>query len=666
MALATLSIDLVAQLASLQQGLDKAGRLAEQQAAKIESTFNGLKGAAAGIGTALAGALSVAGLVGFFRATVDGLDRLNDLRDATGASIGNLSALEDIAARTGTTMDTVSDTVVKLNKTLGEASKPGSDAANALAAIGLNAEQLKRLDPAEALRQVAVALSGFADDGNKARIVQELFGKSIQQVAPLLGDLAKAGELNATVTAQQAQEAEKFNQQLAVLKKNAVDAARSIIGELLPAINKFVAGLGAIGQLRQGIGLGGIASEVLKGNSFAQASDGLAFYTEKLKELQKSRDEFVNSRGFAPTRAAGIADVDKEISKVQELQTYYKQLATIQNGAGRPANEGGGGLRSRDLPDLPTGKTPRVASPRERALVTSGLTPAALDALKALEQTDAAKIAALSAALDELFAIRSGGAGTGPEVDAAIEKLRDDLEKLNPAAQAAAAAKKQLNDILEQTPSAQLGQVLLDVDLLNKAFADGKITVELWAEAVKVSVGRLPKEAEEPLEKLDELTRQAVSNIQDALGDTVLATLDGKFDSIEKLWGNMLKRLVAQAVAAQLGKSLLGEDFGKTGQLGGAAGSFVDFLKGLGCGARASGGPVYTGRPYLVGEKGPEVIVPNGAGTVLPNGTRMAAGGGGVTLNVNVQGDASENTVRLIQGALANFEARMMSRSRGA
>lgn len=207
MALATLSIDLVAQLASLQQGLDKAGRLAEQQAAKIESTFNGLKGAAAGIGTALAGALSVAGLVGFFRATVDGLDRLNDLRDATGASIGNLSALEDIAARTGTTMDTVSDTVVKLNKTLGESSKPGSDAANALAAIGLNAEQLNRLDPAEALRQVAVALSGFADDGNKARIVQELFGKSIQQVAPLLGDLAKSGELNATVTAQQAQEA---------------------------------------------------------------------------------------------------------------------------------------------------------------------------------------------------------------------------------------------------------------------------------------------------------------------------------------------------------------------------------------------------------------------------------------------------------------------------
>ena len=36
--------------------------------------------------------------------------------------------------------------------------------------------------------------------------------------------------------------------------------------------------------------------------------------------------------------------------------------------------------------------------------------------------------------------------------------------------------------------------------------------------------------------------------------------------------------------------------------------------------ARAAGGPVNAGQPYLVGEQGPEVIVPNGSGTVIPNG----------------------------------------------
>ena len=35
--------------------------------------------------------------------------------------------------------------------------------------------------------------------------------------------------------------------------------------------------------------------------------------------------------------------------------------------------------------------------------------------------------------------------------------------------------------------------------------------------------------------------------------------------------------------------------------------------------ARADGGPVRAGRPYLVGERGPEVIVPEQSGTVVPN-----------------------------------------------
>jgi SLT domain-containing protein len=34
---------------------------------------------------------------------------------------------------------------------------------------------------------------------------------------------------------------------------------------------------------------------------------------------------------------------------------------------------------------------------------------------------------------------------------------------------------------------------------------------------------------------------------------------------------------------------------------------------------RAEGGPVNAGQPYLVGEKGPEVVVPNQNATVLSN-----------------------------------------------
>lgn len=46
-------------------------------------------------------------------------------------------------------------------------------------------------------------------------------------------------------------------------------------------------------------------------------------------------------------------------------------------------------------------------------------------------------------------------------------------------------------------------------------------------------------------------------------------------------------------------------------------------------GGKAGGGPVSAGTPYLVGERGPEMFVPRGNGTIVPAG---AFGGGGVTI----------------------------------
>jgi hypothetical protein len=47
-------------------------------------------------------------------------------------------------------------------------------------------------------------------------------------------------------------------------------------------------------------------------------------------------------------------------------------------------------------------------------------------------------------------------------------------------------------------------------------------------------------------------------------------------------------------------------------------------------GARAAGGPVTAGTPYLVGEKGPEIVVPGQSGTVIPNHRIGGSGGAGV------------------------------------
>ena len=46
-------------------------------------------------------------------------------------------------------------------------------------------------------------------------------------------------------------------------------------------------------------------------------------------------------------------------------------------------------------------------------------------------------------------------------------------------------------------------------------------------------------------------------------------------------------------------------------------GGLTNLFKNIG--ARADGGPIEPGRPYLVGEEGPELIIPGAGGTVVPN-----------------------------------------------
>jgi len=57
-------------------------------------------------------------------------------------------------------------------------------------------------------------------------------------------------------------------------------------------------------------------------------------------------------------------------------------------------------------------------------------------------------------------------------------------------------------------------------------------------------------------------------------------------------------------------------------------------------GARAGGGPVVPGGAYLVGEGGPEVFRPAGAGTVDSGGARP------VTVNVTVNGQGAADLHR--------------------
>jgi hypothetical protein len=93
-----------------------------------------------------------------------------------------------------------------------------------------------------------------------------------------------------------------------------------------------------------------------------------------------------------------------------------------------------------------------------------------------------------------------------------------------------------------------------------------------------------------------------------------------------------LRSAGAELISSGL-KSLFNGDGGSSSG-GGLFGAAASFLGGLFGGGKAIGGPVQPGLAYLVGEKGPEMFMPNGAGTIATASATRAMGSG-VVINFN-------------------------------
>ena len=125
------------------------------------------------------------------------------------------------------------------------------------------------------------------------------------------------------------------------------------------------------------------------------------------------------------------------------------------------------------------------------------------------------------------------------------------------------------------------------------------------------------------------------------------AALD-KFARTGKLkFADLARSIIQDIIAIQLKAqastifSMIAKGFG-AGFSGSAVGESQYSLSygqpsssGLGLQARAGGGDISSGQPYLVGERGPELVVPRSAGTVIPNHSLAGAMGGGPSVVYN-------------------------------
>lgn len=120
--------------------------------------------------------------------------------------------------------------------------------------------------------------------------------------------------------------------------------------------------------------------------------------------------------------------------------------------------------------------------------------------------------------------------------------------------------------------------------------------------------------------------------------------------NVKAFFADLLAGLAKAILQAMILKPLMDS---LTQGLGGSA-----FGSLFSLGKRASGGPVTAGRPYLVGEQGPELMVPNSSGSIVPN-NRLSTGGAGGPVNVvyNVDARAADPGVAArIMAALQQIE----------
>jgi hypothetical protein len=76
-------------------------------------------------------------------------------------------------------------------------------------------------------------------------------------------------------------------------------------------------------------------------------------------------------------------------------------------------------------------------------------------------------------------------------------------------------------------------------------------------------------------------------------------------------------------------------------------------------GVRADGGPVNSGRSYLVGERGPELFVPGSSGSIVPNDA-MRSGGGGGGPSVNITYNIAAGVTKSELGPILESERRRL------
>lgn len=642
-SLGVLTLDLVAKIGGFVAGMGKAERELDKRARTMEARAKKL-GTALGVALAAAGAAAAVGI----KNAIDAADQLNDMSDKLGIGVDKLSAWGYAAGQAGTDIATLETGLTKLNKAIADGMDAGSAQAKVFDSLGISIDAAS--DATSLLPQIADRFAGIESTATKTKLAMELFGKSGAELIPFLeqgaGGLAeleaRAAELGIVLDTNTAKAAGEFNDRLDDMKAVTNGLWNQLAGALLPALNKTAEAM--TNGATSGGGLAKIVGFI--GDQAEATTKDLAFFIETARELSALVEAAFKPRG-------GVY-----------LERYNQIQARKQMAAGK--------ARSDDLATQGVDAAfDLIAQPLPKKFDTTALDKY-LAGTASRAGTAAKAVRSVNTALREHAELIPEIDRKALEHEQAVMDWRDRLEDLQ-----ASLAGPVAEAMLEHDRALQQ---------IQSAYAAGQMSVEdftTWQQALADQLAATTGAMGDQLELSDQLAEQQRQwdFVQDASTDALADILSGSKsarDAVDDL-ASSITRMLAQWASNKIMESLFGMFGGSPASQGesviGAFEGLFQFAKG---GAFdkgrvipfANGGivsapsffPMASGTG-LMGEAGPEAIMPLARGAGGKLGVRMHGGGATVNQTFMVQGSPDKRTREQMARTSGREAARAMSRT---
>jgi hypothetical protein len=417
---------------------------------------------------------------------------------------------------------------------------------------------------------VARQSAKYADSLEKNAVMAELFNKSGREMNKLVAEIAEAGQLNATVTEKQADEAKRLNDQLLVLKMSSEQLWRGLAADFVPTLNAIVKAF--IDAKREGGLLNGVIGALSEGFTKLQGDDLQSQLKAVNAEIENAAKAIINlkenGRTFLGIEKTGM------IAQAESLNGLLEKRANIL-----------ALLATKEAKVVEAAKGPPDYDPVAQAAALAAARKAEADALLKAKQLleDYVKAAEAAAAIDR---------ETAKEI-AGLDKNRTD---------AILATEKSIDQLTFET--SLMGKSNLERE---RAIALRQLELAGIKEGTQGYEGLRERmlaavDAQEAMRLKQEQIRSQVSvwtQLADAAGNFFSDLVQhgrSAFDNLSKMVKQLLadmiglfaKRWILQIVASLTGSTALSAAAGQAGQ-GTVAGALGNWLGSTAVGAYLGG-----------------------------------------------------------------------------